>query len=237
MLALLVSGCTASRAFRHGQDRARLGDWDEAIKYFTKAVQEDPENGEYRIHLRRAQDESYHLHTERGRELERRDDLEAALAEYRKALEVVSTDRIIQGKVAELERTIRERVEATRQRPRIEQLQQQARTGNAPPLLNPASREPLRINFGASSSLREILNFIGSATGININYDAQFVDKPYGPVNLDGLTIEEALNQVLSANQYYYKITSSKTIIIIPDQPAKHQQFDDMVMRLSLIHI
>ena len=236
MLALLVSGCTASRAFRHGQDRARLGDWDEAIKYFTKAVQEDPENGEYRIHLRRAQDESYHLHTERGRELERRDDLEAALAEYRKALEVVSTDRIIQGKVAELERTIRERVEATRQRPRIEQLQQQARTGNAPPLLNPASREPLRINFGASSSLREILNFIGSATGININYDAQFVDKPYGPVNLDGLTIEEALNQVLSANQYYYKITSSKTIIIIPDQPAKHQQYDDMVMRVFFIN-
>ena len=232
MIALLVSGCAASRAFRHGQDKARLGDWDEAIKFFTKAVQEDPENGEYRIHLRRAQDEAYHQHTERARELERRDDLVAALAEYRKALDVVSTDRVIQSKVAELERTIRERVEANRPRPRIEQLQQQAQRLNVPPLLNPASREPLRINFGATSSVREILNFIGSATGINVNYDAQFVDKPYGPVSLDGLTIEEALNQVLSANQYYYKVTSPKTIIIIPDQPAKHQQYDDLVMRV-----
>src|SRR5881394_4173895 len=135
VLALLASGCAASRAFRHGQDAARIGDWDSAIKFFTTAVQENPESGEYRIHLRRAQDEAYHAHSERAREFERRDDLEAALIEYRKALDITSTDRVIQAKVAELERAIRERVEASRPRPRIEQLQQQAR--NAPPLLNP----------------------------------------------------------------------------------------------------
>src|SRR5262245_59694641 len=236
VVALLASGCAASRAFRQGQDKARVGDWDEAIKYYTKAVQENPENGEYRIHLRRAQDEAYHMHTERARELERRDDLDASLAEYRKALEITSSDRIVQAKVAELERTIRERVEQTRPRPRIDTLRDQARGVNAPPLLNPASREPLRINFGASSSLRDIINFIGTTTGININYDAQFVDKPYGPVNLDGVTIEEALNQVLSANQYYYKVTSPKTIIIIPDQPAKHQQYDDLVLKVFFIN-
>jgi general secretion pathway protein D len=236
VLAILASGCAASRAFRHGQDKARIGDWDEAIKYYTKAVQEDPENGEYRIHLRRAQDEAYHKHTERARDLEKRDDLEGALGEYRKALEIVSTDRIVQSKVAELERAIRERVEANRPRPRIEQLQQQARVQGAPPLLNPADRTPLRINFGASSSLRDIINFIGVSSGININYDANFVDKPYGPVNLDGVTIEEALNQVLSANQYYYKITSPKTILIIPDQPAKHQQYDDLVLKVFYVN-
>src|SRR5262245_31290100 len=236
VLALFASGCAASRAFRHGQDRARVGDWDEAIKYFTKAVQENPDNGEYRIHLRRAQDEAYHVHTERARDLEKRDDLEGALAEYRKALEIVSTDRLVQSKVAELERMIRERVEANRPKPRIEQLRTEARGLNQPPLLNPANREPLRINFGASSSLRDIINFIGVSSGININYDAQFQDKPYGPVNLDGVTIEEALNQVLSANQYYYKVTGPRTIIIIPDQPAKHQQYDDLVLKVFYIN-
>jgi general secretion pathway protein D len=236
VLALVASGCAASRAFRHGQDAVRAGDWDSAITYFTKAVQENPDNGEYRIHLRRAQDEAYHMHAEHARELERRDDLEEALAEYRKALEITSTDRVIQAKVAELERTIRERVEASRPQPRITQLQNQARGLNAPPLLNPGSREPLRMNFGQQSSLRDILNFIGTASGINLNYDAQFVDKPYGPVNLDGVTLEEALNQVLSANQYYYKVTGPKTIIVIPDQPAKHQQYDDLVMRVFFIN-
>jgi general secretion pathway protein D len=236
VLALLVSGCAASKAFRHGQESARVGDWDEAIKHFTKAVQASPENGEYRIHLRRAQDEAYHKHVERARELERRDDLEASLSEYRKALDIVANDRIVQSKVAELERAIRERVEANRPKPRIDQLRTEARTLGQPPLLNPADRTPLRINFGASSSLRDVINFIGVSTGININYDAQFVDKPYGPVNLDGVTIEEALNQVLSANQYYYKVTNSKTILIIPDQPAKHQQYDDLVLKVFYIN-
>ena len=82
----------------------------------------------------------------------------------------------------------------------------------------------MRVNFGTSSSLRDILNFIGTATGINITYDQQFVDKPYS-VNLDGVTIEEALQQVLSANGYYYKVINPRTIIVIPDQPAKHQQY------------
>ena len=68
VLALLASGCAASRAFRHGQDAARIGDWDTAIKFYTTAVQENPESGEYRIHLRRAQDEAYHAHSERARE-------------------------------------------------------------------------------------------------------------------------------------------------------------------------
>src|SRR4051794_40295481 len=136
VVVLFASECAASRAFRHGQDRARVGDWDEAVKYFTKAVQENPDSGEYRIHLRRAQDEAYHRHAERARELEKRDDLENALAEYRKALEIYAADRVVQSKVAELERTIRERVEATRQRPRIDQLRTEARGLNAPPILN-----------------------------------------------------------------------------------------------------
>jgi type II secretory pathway component GspD/PulD (secretin) len=236
VLALLASGCAASRAFRHGQDAMRVGNWDEAVAYFTQAVQDNPDNSEYKLNLQRATEEAARLHTERARKLEESDQLDAALIEYRRALELTGTERLVQAKVAELERTIRERIEASRPKPRIEQLQEQARSQNAPPLLNPASREPLRLNFGAQSSLRDILNFIGTATGININYDAQFQDKPYGPVNLDGVTIEEALNQVLSANQYYYKVTGPKTIIIIPDQPAKHQQYDDLVMRVFFIN-
>src|SRR4051794_2526332 len=198
LIALLASGCAASRAFRHGQDAVRVADWDAAVSYFTKAVQEDPDSAEYKINLRRAQEEASRMHIEKARELEAKDQLDAALIEYRRGVELVTTDRIAAAKVAELERKIRERIEATRPKPQIDQLRNQARTQNAPPLLNPASREPIRLNFGASSSLRDILNFIGTASGINITYDAGYVDKPYS-VSLDGVTVEEALQQVLAA--------------------------------------
>ena len=234
VLAVLASGCSASRAFRKGQDAVYRADWDTAVSYFTQAVQANPDRGEYKVHLRRAQEEASRMHIERARDLEQKDQLDMALGEYKKALDIIGTDRIAQAKAAELERKIRERIEATRPKPRIDQLRNDARAFNAPPLLNPASREPIRLNFGTASSLKDILNFIGTAYGINVTYDQQYVDKPYS-VNMDGVTLEDALQQVLSSNGYYYKVTNQRTIIVIPDQPAKHQQYDELVVKVFYI--
>ncbi|HTM27426.1 MAG TPA: secretin N-terminal domain-containing protein [Vicinamibacterales bacterium] len=233
-LVFVMAGCAASRAFRRGQDALRSNDWDTAVTYFTKAVQANPDNAEYKINLRRAQEEAARMHIERARDLEQKDQLDAALIEYRKSLEMIGTDRIAQAKIGELERKVRERIEATQPKPKIDQLRSQARNFNAPPLLNPGSREPLRLNFN-NSSLKDILNFIGTASGINITYDQGFQDKGY-TVNLDGVTLEEALQQVLSANGYYYKVTGQRTIVVIPDQPAKHAQYDDLVVRVFFVN-
>src|SRR5712664_1679073 len=92
ILALFASGCAASRAFRHGQDAVHGGDWDSAVTYFTKAVQGNPDSAEYKIHLRRAQEEASRMHIEKARELEQKDQLDQALAEYKKALDLMGTD-------------------------------------------------------------------------------------------------------------------------------------------------
>jgi general secretion pathway protein D len=233
LLVFFASGCAASRAFRRGQEAVRVSDWDAAVAHFTKAVQANPESAEYKLHLRRAQEEAARKHVERARELELQDQLDMALVEYRRALELVTTDRMTRSKVAELERTIRERLEATRPKPPIDELRAKARAQGAPPLLNPASRDPLRMTFN-NSALKDILNTLGTAAGINITYDQNFVDKPYS-VNFDGVTFEEALQQVLSANGYYFKVLNQRTIIVIPDQPAKHQQYDDLVVKVFFI--
>jgi general secretion pathway protein D len=234
LLAISAAGCAASGAFHKGQDAAKVNDWDSAVEYFTKAVQASPDNAEYKINLRRAQEEAARRHIEHAKELEAANQLDLALAEYRHSLDMIGTDRLAQAKVAELERKIREQIEATRPKPQIDQLRSQARPQGAPPLLNPASRDPIRLSFGQSASLKDILNFIGTASGINITYDQQYVDKPYS-VTLDGVTVEEALTQVLTANGYYFKVTGPRTIIVIPDQPAKHQQYDDLVMRVFFL--
>jgi general secretion pathway protein D len=233
VFAVLVSGCAAGRAFRHGQAAMRVGDWDAAVTYLRKAVQMNPDSPEYKINLQRAEEAAAREHIEKAKALEQKDQLDGALTEYRRALELDSSNRLVAAKVAALEKTVRERIEATRPRPRIEQLREQARQLSAPPLLNPASREPIRLNFN-TASLKDILNFIGTASGINITYDQQFVDKAYS-VNLDGVTVEEALQQVLSANGYFYKVTSSRTVLIIPDNPQKHAQYDELVVRVFYI--
>ncbi len=142
-----------------------------------------------------------------------------------------STNRLAAARVAALERTIRDRIEATRPRPRIDTLREQARQG-PPPLLG--LRERLRnLNFN-NSSVRDILSIIGSSAGIRITYDQAYQDKAYS-IELEDVTVEEALQQIMSANQLFYKVINPKTIIVVNDRADKRQQYEEMVVRVFYI--
>jgi outer membrane lipoprotein-sorting protein len=70
VLTLFVSGCAAGRAFRKGEEAARAGDWDNAVKEYSKAVQEKPNRAEYKIALERATQSASREHLTRAHELE-----------------------------------------------------------------------------------------------------------------------------------------------------------------------
>ena len=159
------------------------------------------------------------VHLQQARTLEAEGRLDEALREYRKASEYDPSNRSIASRAAELDRELREKIEASRPRPPIEQLREQARRSAQEPTLNPASRDPLNLRF-ANTSLRDLLNFIGSATGINITYDRDFQDRSV-TVQLEGVTLEQALQQVMLSNQIFYKVLNERTIIVATDNTAK----------------
>ena len=117
-LALVAGGCAAGKAFRQGEIAARAGQLDEAVAAYRKAMQAAPDNPNYRIALQRALQAASRAHLEKAREFEAKDQLEAALGEYRQASEYDPSNRTATAKVAELDRTIRDRIEASRPRPR-----------------------------------------------------------------------------------------------------------------------
>ena len=226
------SGCAAGRAYRQGQEASRVGDWDSAVTHYTKAVQENPEKAEYKIALERAVQNASREHLSRAHELEERDQLDAALLEYKRAVELDPSNRLAASKSVELEKTIRDRIEASRPKPPIQGLREEARRASTP-LLNPTAPMPV-VSFGPNASVKDILNFIGSSTGINVTYDATFQDKAY-TVRLEDVTLEQALQQITAANQLFYKVLNPKTIIIVPDNAQKHAQYDDLVVRVFYI--
>src|SRR5262245_50659504 len=228
--ALLGAGCTAGKAFRQGNVAMRAGDVDQAVAYYRTAVQAAPDNPNYKIALQRAMAAASYAHLEKAHQFEQQDQLEAARGEYRLASEYDPANRQAAAKVASLDQTIRARTDAARPRPAIEALREQARAATAPPLLNPASREPLGIHF-QNVPARDILTFLADSTGINISYDRDAqVDRPT-TLQLDNVTLEQALNQILTMNQLSYKIVSERSIFIFPDSVPKHVQFDDQVIQ------
>ena len=172
-------------------------------------------------------------HAQRARIFEEQGRLDEALREYRLASEFDPSNRSIAARAGELDRELRERLEATRPRPAIEQMREQVRRSTQEPTLNPSSRDPLNLRF-ANTSLRDLLNFIGSATGINVTYDRDFQDRSV-TVQLEGVTLEQALQQVMVSNQIFYKVMNERTIIVATDNTAKRQQYEEQVIKTFFV--
>lgn len=228
----IVSACGASRTFRRGQEAARAGDWDAAVAHYTRALQDDPGNAEIKLELERASNRASLIHLDRARAHDQAGELEAAILEYRRAVEFDPSNRVAVMRAAELEREVRDRAEAARPRPKIDELRERARREGQPPLLRPTQRIPL-LRFN-NASTQDILNFVGSATGINIIYERDFKPTNF-TIHLEDVTLEEALNQIMAANQLWYKVVNERTILVIPDTTPKRQQYEEQVIRTFYI--
>ena len=232
LVVALGTACAAGRAFGRGDRAARAGDWDTAVEQYRQALQADPDRAEYQIALQRAMINASVQHLDQARLFEARGQIEDALREYRRASEYDPTNRQIAAKVIEMERRLRDLAEAARPQPTIQQLQQSARQ-TPEPLLNPASREPIDVVFN-NASLRDILNSMGMSAGINVSFERDYADRAYS-VQLRGVTFEQALNQILAANQLFYKVINERTIMVIPDNAQKRALYEEQVIRTFFI--
>lgn len=232
-LGVMAGGCAAGKAFGRGEQAARDGKLDEAVAAYRQAAQAAPGKPEYQIALQRTMQAAARAHLDKAKEFETQDQLEAALGEYKQASEYDPSNRSAVAKVAELERTIRDRIEATRPRPPIEAMRDRARAASTPPALINFTTPLPRIRYN-NASLRDILNSIADVTGINITYDREVTDRP-ATVQLDGVTLEQALAQLMQQNQLSYKVINERSIFVFQDIATKHAQYDEQVVRVFYV--
>jgi type II secretory pathway component GspD/PulD (secretin) len=223
VVALLAAGCAASRSFGRGETAARVGDWDTAVEQYRSAVQQDPDNAAYRVALTRAMISASIAHLDQARLFEEKGQLEDSLREYRRASEYDPPNRQLAAKVTEIERKIRDAIEAARRPPTPPP------AAAAPDVLGSLGSivAPARFN---QANLRDILNTLGEAAGINVTYDRDFQERPFS-IQLEQVTVGEALQQVLSATGNFYKVVNPRTILVIPDVATKRAQYDEQVVQ------
>jgi type II secretory pathway component GspD/PulD (secretin) len=232
LAAVVAAGCATGRSFARGEAAGRAGDWEAAVGFYRQALEDDPDRPDYKIALERAMLAASAMFAERGRQFEEAGQLDEALRAYRKAEEYEPSNRQLNSKAAQLERTLRDRIEANNPRAEIEKLRQQARR-TIEPVLSPTNPEPLIINF-VNTSLREILTFVGNYSGINVTFDRDFQDRSI-TVRLEGVSLEQALQQIMIANQLFYRVLNERTIIVAADSTQKRTQYEEQVIRTFFI--
>lgn len=236
LTGVALSGCSAAGgAFRKGGAAAQQGNWDAAVVHYTRAVNEKPDNIEYRMALERALIESGAFHVQQAQKRLAAEDLSGAIEELELALRLDPSNKYAQSILDETKGRLAEREARKEEAGQFEERRRRAQElFGGRPILEPSSTAPIQLRFAEDTSLQKIFEVLSKLSGINILFDESFRDKRV-TVDLVDVSFEEALDKLVLINRLFYKIVDTSTIIIVPDNAQKHRQYDDLVLRTFYI--
>ena len=96
ILALLHSlGCAAQKAYRRAQEATRKGEWDRAVGQYMIALNNKPENPQYRTGFERARLAASQFHFQKAKQLVETRNYEQSIIEFQIALNFDPTNQFI----------------------------------------------------------------------------------------------------------------------------------------------
>ncbi len=227
--------------FKLGQAAELKQDWDKALDMYEQALDAVPGNPGYTIAMRRARFQAGQKHVNAGQKLRTDGKLEQALGEFQKALiadpssaiaiqEIKRTQAIIDhdkdhpgAKADELNMTPAQRARAESDQ-RIDSIL-------SPPELKPVVRQvgPLKMNNQPPKVLFET---VGKLAGVNVLFDSQYAPPARNfNVELSNSTADQAFDYLAVLTHTFWKPLSSDTIFVAEDNPTKHRDYDDEVVK------
>jgi general secretion pathway protein D len=91
------------------------------------------------------------------------------------------------------------------------------------------STQPVTLRF-RDTDIKEVFEVFSRTAGINIITDESLPNKRVTTFFRD-LPLREAFNLVLVSNRLFARRVAGNTVIVIPDNPAKRQQYDELMVQ------
>jgi general secretion pathway protein D len=228
-LSVAIAGCATSAAMRAGRDADLVKDYDRAIVEYTKVLRADPDNREARKALELSKIRSSLDHFSRGRRFENAGRLDDALIELQIAAELNPGSGDIEQELNSVRTQLRNKVASRDGKTELETLVERSRA------LMPAGQElptdikmPDSLTFRGSS--RDVFTALGKIAGVNVVFDTLFRPQEVS-IDLKNASLEEALQAVSTASRSFYRVTAQRTVTVIPDTPAKRQEYEEEIVR------
>jgi len=231
LLTLAFSACASTSGLRNGEQAELAQDYDRAIVEYTRALEENSDDRAAQQGLERSKLRSAVEHHTRGRRLYGAARLDEALVELELAAELNPSDE----NIADLLDTVRAQVRtkstrATAGKTDLETLVDRSQTFRTAGLeLPPDLRLPASLTFRDASS-RDIYTALARLANINIVFDPQFRDQAL-TIDLRNVTFEDAMATLSTATRNFYRVTSQRTVTIVPDTPAKRTEYEEEIVR------
>ena len=244
LISLTLASCASYHAYHAAQKAERSKDWDVAVSQYEKALEIDADNREYKLAYDRARREASRAHFEKGKTLfeeakrsrttnEQVRLAQMAATELQLTVKLDPTNQYAAVELSKAFQIIQDVQRAANESVSVDEIKRRASanmTKAQPPELNPASNEPISLNFSRETPVKDIYRALGNAFGINVLFD-QAVKDDRITIELRDVTAQAALERVMQAGNHFYKVLDEKTIIVVPDNPQARRDYEDLVIR------
>jgi general secretion pathway protein D len=215
--------------FQKGRKAEVRKDWDTALINYQRAMQSRPANAEYQLREAHARMEASQYHLEKGKKLLEQQRTSDALGEFQKA---ASIDPGNQAAKQELSRLMSKEVTARQEREKdlkqaLEANQRQEQAASTE--LKPLPAEPLT-HFRISADSKRVYETLCKLAGLNVAFTSDFQVQPVS-LDLNNVTIENALHILSLQTHTFWRVVTSNTILVVPDNPANRRDYQTEVMR------
>jgi len=231
VVCLFAGGCAASRAVHRGESAEYRQDYDRAVVEYTKALRLDPNSGGARLALDRAKIRAAENHFNRGRRMAATGKLDQALIEFELAAELNPTSGDIDDELRATRNKLRAKVAVAREgKTELQTIIERSRDLPPPGMDLPAGvKMPASLTFRDASS-RDVFTTIARFANISLIFDTAFREAPVS-VDLRNASLEDALSTVAGATRTFFRVTAPKTVVVIPDTPAKRREYEEEIVR------
>lgn len=237
---LEASNKRGDKFFKLGEQAEAKKDFDKALEYFQKAVEQDQREPTYEVAMRRARFEAGQVHVDAGMKLKKENQLQPALVEFQKAFATDPASMIAVQEIKEITDALdlqkKGKVPAgdagltpveLAQKRSLEMIQ----SLQPVPELKPVSNQitSLKMNNQPPKVLYET---VGKLAGINVLFDPQMQPGKNANLDLSNVTLEEALDYIGLLTKTFWKPVSSNAIFVTEDNVTKRRDYEDEVVKV-----
>jgi general secretion pathway protein D len=219
----------AKTAYEKGEDAEARQNYEGAYEFFKQAYDLKPKDLRYRTSFERMRFKAAASVVHHGQLLREQGKLQEALAEFQKAAQIDPSLFIAQQ---ELKRTLQMINDATNPPPQAagppSSLERKIKEAPGPVELAAISSVPITIKMTEDSKV--VYQTIGQIAGVNVLFDYDYTSRRI-KVELNGVTLEEALEITALESKTFWRPVTSNTIFVAQDSPAKRKELEQSVLK------
>jgi len=246
-LAGSLAGPVAARTrkgdkyFAQGKEQEVRKEWDKALEFFQKALAEDPADVRYQLNVNRMIFQASQAHVEKGRKLRKQGMLNEALVEFEHAYLIDPSSDVAEQEV----QTTRQMIEREKKKGDVKsedrgltpselsrkQTAEKLSSMLPMPELRPLNPQPINLKM-VNQPGKVLFETVGKLAGINVLFDPEYTTPKPQSIELNGATLDEALDYLGIITKSFWKPLSSNTIFVTQDNTTKRRDYEEQVMKV-----